>query len=476
MNDLELLVFDLDGVITSEQKYWNTSRLTVWEILCRSSYIGLSEYFGVSLTNPDTVLENGEALISTEFIAELKNRAVNSNWDLTFFVVSLHIIGIVAQLNRTHLATLNNSGIAEQLQLISYFCKDKNIDRVITDYIIQDFWKESIDLKGTAVQEYVPVFAQKVIGQSLDLFRTDSPLWQLCYENFQAWYEGQKGYQLPDDETVLPVAEIQQTLAKLAQSYKLAIATGRPRNETIPTLTKLGLIEYFAADRIVTYDEVITAEKATNIRLGKPHPFIVLKAIYPQVKDAKLVKMVDKSHPRVAYIGDAASDVVAAKAAGCHSIGVLTGFGMNLEYKQQLLSKIGCDNIITDVMALPGLLSIPTTTLKTTKAKTMSTAWIALVLAGIAETGWPVGLKISQQPDKTVIGIVIALVCLAFSGTLLWFAQKEIPIGTSYAVWTGMGAAGTFLIGVYYFGDATNIMRFVAVGLIVTGVILLKSA
>jgi phosphoglycolate phosphatase-like HAD superfamily hydrolase/multidrug transporter EmrE-like cation transporter len=473
MNDLELLVFDLDGVITSEQKYWNTSRLTVWEILCRSNYIGLSEYFGISLMNPDTVLENGEILISTAFIAELKNRAVNSNWDLTFFVVSLHIIGIAAQLNRTHLATLNNSGIHEQLQLISYFCKDKNIDLAITQYIIQDFWKESIDLKGTAVQEYVPVFAEKVIGQSLDLFRTDSPLWQLCYENFQAWYEGRKEYQLPDDETVLPVAEIQQTLAKLSQSYKLAIATGRPRNETIPTLTKLGLIEYFAADRIVTYDEVIKAEKFANIRLGKPHPFIVLKAMYPQVKDAKLIKMANKPHPRVAYIGDAASDVVAAKAAGCHSIGVLTGFGMNLEYKQQLLSKIGCDNIVADVTALPNLLPTNTTT---PKNKTMSTAWIALVLAGIAETGWPVGLKISQQPDKTVLGIVIALICLGFSGSLLWYAQKEIPIGTSYAVWTGIGAAGTFLIGVSYFGDATNAMRYVAVGLIIAGVILLKSA
>jgi phosphoglycolate phosphatase-like HAD superfamily hydrolase/multidrug transporter EmrE-like cation transporter len=473
MNDLELLVFDLDGVITSEQKYWNTSRLTVWEMLCRNNYLGLAEYFGISLTDPDKVLENSETLISTEFIAELKNRAVNSNWDLTFFVVSLHIIGIVAQLNRTHLTTLNNSDIHEQLKLISYFCKDKNIDRVITQYIIQDFWKESIDLKGTAVQEYVPAFANKIIGQKLDLFHTDSQLWQLCYENFQAWYEGHKGYQLPDDETVLPVAEIKQTLAALAQSYQLAVATGRPRNETIPTLTKLGLIEYFAADRIVTYDEVITAEKSSDIRLGKPHPFIVLKAIYPQVKDAKLVKIANKSHPRVAYIGDAASDVVAAKAAGCHSIGVLTGFGMNLEYKQQLLSKIGCDNIVADITALPSLLpkniTIP-------KNKTMSTAWIALVLAGIAETGWPVGLKISQQPDKTVLGLVIALICFAFSGSLLWYAQKEIPLGTSYAVWTGIGAAGTFLIGVSYFGDATNAMRYVAVGLIIAGVVLLKSA
>jgi multidrug transporter EmrE-like cation transporter/phosphoglycolate phosphatase-like HAD superfamily hydrolase len=473
MNDLELLVFDLDGVIISEQKYWNTACLTLWEIFCRTDYLALTEYFEANLITPGIVLEKGESLIDDGFIAELKNREVNSSNDLTFFVVSLHMIGVLAQLDRSCVSALNNDDINQQLQLIGYFCKGKNIDRTISQYIIQDFWKESIDLKGAAVQDYLTLFANKVLDQKVGLFSRNSPLQQLCYENFQAWYKGRKGYQLPDDETVLPVAELRETLANLAQRYKLALATSRPRNETILTLTKLGLIEYFAPDRIVTNDEVITAEKFSDVQLGKPHPFIALKAIYPQVKDAKLIKMVNTSHPRVAYIGDAASDVVAAKAAGCHSIAVLTGLGTNLEHRQQFLSKIGCDNIISDVTALPEFLPTDTTT---PKPKKMSTAWMALILAGIAETGWPVGLKISQQPDKTVLGIMIAIICFAFSGSLLWFAQKEIPMGTSYAVWTGMGAAGTFLIGIHYFGDATNAMRYAAVGLIVAGVILLKAA
>jgi quaternary ammonium compound-resistance protein SugE len=102
--------------------------------------------------------------------------------------------------------------------------------------------------------------------------------------------------------------------------------------------------------------------------------------------------------------------------------------------------------------------------------------WIALILAGIAEIGWPVGLKISQIPGRVVPGIVIALIFLSISGGLLWFAQKEIPIGTSYAVWTGIGATGTFLVGVYAFGDAMNPLRLIAVSLIVAGVILLKAA
>ncbi len=365
MDNLELLVFDLDGVITSEQKYWNTARLTVWEMLCRSHYLGLAEHFGVGLTTPDLVLVQGEVVIGTDFITELKNRAVNSNWDLTFFVVSLQIVAILAQMNPVDLIVVQEEeNLLAQLEAIAllapkgigYLCKKQTINQNHSQQIIQKFWQESTELKGTAVQDYVPIFAQKILGQNLELFRSHSELWQLCYQNFQAWYEGQQGYQLPDDETVLPVAEIKQVLGDLAQCYKLAIATGRPRNETIEPLTKLGLIEYFDAQRIVTYDEVLAAEKLVDIKLGKPHPFIVLKAIYPDRTDAELIQMSENSHPRVAYIGDAASDVAAAKAAGCWSIGVLTGFGIDLEYKRQLLGKIGCDHIIADVAALPDLI------------------------------------------------------------------------------------------------------------------------
>jgi phosphoglycolate phosphatase-like HAD superfamily hydrolase len=357
MDNLELLVFDLDGVITSEQKYWNTARLTVWEMLCQPHYLGLAEHFGSGLTTPDLVLAQGEAVIGTDFITELKNRAVNSNWDLTFFVVSLQIVAILAQMNPVDLlAVQEEENLLEQLEAIGYLCKKQTINQNHSQQIFQKFWQESVDLKGTAVQSYVPIFAQKILGQNLELFRSHSDLWQLCYHNFQAWYEGQQGYQLPDDETVLPVAGIQQVLGELAQRYKLAIATGRPRNETIEPLTKLGLIEYFDAQRIVTYDEVLAAEKLVDIKLGKPHPFIVLKAIHPDSADTQLIQMSNSSHPRVAYIGDAASDVAAAKAAGCWSIGVLTGFGTDLEYKRQLLEKIGCDHVIVDIVALPDLL------------------------------------------------------------------------------------------------------------------------
>ncbi|MBT1074959.1 DMT family transporter [Geobacter grbiciae] len=103
-------------------------------------------------------------------------------------------------------------------------------------------------------------------------------------------------------------------------------------------------------------------------------------------------------------------------------------------------------------------------------------AWFYLVLAGLFEIGWPVGLKMAQAPETRWPGIGVAVAFMAFSGLSLWMAQRQIPIGTAYAVWTGIGAAGTFLVGVHYYGDPTSIARYAGVALIVAGVATLKMA
>ena len=103
-------------------------------------------------------------------------------------------------------------------------------------------------------------------------------------------------------------------------------------------------------------------------------------------------------------------------------------------------------------------------------------AWVYLIVAGLFEIGWPVGLKLSQTPGRLIVGVVIAVVCMAASGALLWLAQKTIPIGTAYAVWTGIGAAGTFVVGIAFYGDSAGALRLVSVGLIIAGIIGLKLA
>ncbi|MBE2258666.1 MAG: hypothetical protein IAE88_07400 [Rhodobacteraceae bacterium] len=103
--------------------------------------------------------------------------------------------------------------------------------------------------------------------------------------------------------------------------------------------------------------------------------------------------------------------------------------------------------------------------------------WLVLVIAGIFEWGWPVGLKLGwSATGADWRWLAFAGGCLAASGTLLLIAQRRIAMGTAYAVWTGIGAVGTFLLGIALFGEAATLERFVFVALIVAGIIGLKAS
>lgn len=101
-------------------------------------------------------------------------------------------------------------------------------------------------------------------------------------------------------------------------------------------------------------------------------------------------------------------------------------------------------------------------------------SWLYLLIAAIFEVGWPIGLKMAELSHHKIAWIIFAIIAMTMSGVFLFFAQKEIPIGTAYAVWTGIGASCTFLIGVFFFNDALSLIRILGVLFIIAGVALLK--
>ena len=103
-------------------------------------------------------------------------------------------------------------------------------------------------------------------------------------------------------------------------------------------------------------------------------------------------------------------------------------------------------------------------------------SWFYLIIAGAFEIGWPLGFKLSQTTPHKYLWIAFAVVAMALSGYFLWLAQKTIPMGTAYAVWTGIGAVGAFVIGIILFRDPMTVMRIVSVALIVAGIVGLKVA
>lgn len=101
-------------------------------------------------------------------------------------------------------------------------------------------------------------------------------------------------------------------------------------------------------------------------------------------------------------------------------------------------------------------------------------SWIYLVIAALFEIGWPLGLKLADTTSNKLWWIIFAIITMALSGYFLFLAQKQIPMGTAYAIWTGIGMIGTFLIGITFFHDALSLIRFIGVFLILAGVIILK--
>ena len=103
-------------------------------------------------------------------------------------------------------------------------------------------------------------------------------------------------------------------------------------------------------------------------------------------------------------------------------------------------------------------------------------AWFYLFLAGICEIAWPLGLKLAQTGKYFYPSLLLAVGGMALSGFLLFIAQRHISIGVAYAIWTGIGAVGTFLVGIWLFHDNASFYSWLGIALIIAGIILLKAS
>lgn len=102
-------------------------------------------------------------------------------------------------------------------------------------------------------------------------------------------------------------------------------------------------------------------------------------------------------------------------------------------------------------------------------------SWFYLLLASLLEIVWAFAMKQSQgftRPGATVITIIAMLASFGF----LAAAMRSLPLGTAYAIWTGIGAVGVFALGIFVLGEAASPMRLVAAGMIVGGLVLMKAA
>lgn len=105
----------------------------------------------------------------------------------------------------------------------------------------------------------------------------------------------------------------------------------------------------------------------------------------------------------------------------------------------------------------------------------VSLSWFILILAGLFEVGWAIGLKYTEGFTRfwPTVGTVLAMV---ISVALLGLALKQLPVGSAYAIWVGVGAVGTVILGILLLGESASLARLISVGFIIVGIIGLKLA
>lgn len=295
LSKYDILLFDMDGVITSEERYWDCAVLSVYEYLnpdCDPAF---------TMENIADIRKN--IMCSDKTIVYLKNKGVNSNWDLAYIVLSTALM-------------LDEK---EEFSKILDFIKDL----------------------GMGAMEMYEYFAKKSpLGE-----RGREKYKQACVLTFQEWYLGDEKFEeiwgekpkksnkpglYQKEEPIIPIEKLKAILKTLhTHGFKLGVGTGRVKFEAEFPLENWDIKKYFDLNRIVTYTNVIEAErKIPDSTFTKPHPYMFIKGMLGvDYSDEEIAKEnYDKTlAKKTLVIGDAGADILAAKAAKMDFAAVLTG-------------------------------------------------------------------------------------------------------------------------------------------------------
>jgi len=389
------IIFDMDGVITSEECYWNMAALVVWELLFSRRGLGLTAPPALPSFTPVPDTAQVEAIrravfVQDRVIAFFKQRAVNSNWDLAFYTFAFQLAALLnrfpavtALLAEEHLSGDNLT--VEQLPRLGALLAARAQAPLQTDFEAILTVGNALDRCATGgcgqppLQPFSGPDHNEAAGRGTVPLSQASPLWEGVRHVFQEWYFGEAGYrelygQLPatrgkrgfikTEEPLLPVEKIKETLRQLQdRGWVLGAATGRPRSELIPPLDQMGLLQYFDNTSLITFDQVeqaqqVLAAAGETVFLGKPHPFSLLRAYWGSVyadKDLFYAPFPSPPPGSCWLVGDAPADLLAARAAGVSFIAVRTGLAGAA--RQDLFAGMGAAAVLPDMTHLPAFLA-----------------------------------------------------------------------------------------------------------------------
>lgn len=367
-NMIKTILFDIDGVILSEERCFDASALTVWELMNSSRYLGgATEAFTPKPDESQIRAIRKEVFDDDHALSFIKSLGINSNWDIVYLIFSYQFISALTQLSTNDQDKINE-WLTEPFQ-------QKRLSEIssLLPHPLQPNYKAFVkDFEGRVTSkqdlfDHLNTLAKEKLGVATHSFSKQHGLWDLGRRVYQEWYvgdsfieesigqkanqEGKVGF-LEDEIPLAPPKEFVQLFSTLIENgFQIGFGTGRPDIETYEPLKGLGLLELVDDKRITTSSDVIKAEsKQQDVPLGKPHPYTYLQSYFTKTMASSDVinqTLPLKEGSEILIVGDSIADGLAAKAIGAKFAAVLTGL-TGEEARSEFIT-LGADYILSHV-------------------------------------------------------------------------------------------------------------------------------
>ncbi|MDQ1001078.1 phosphoglycolate phosphatase-like HAD superfamily hydrolase [Neobacillus niacini] len=376
---IKTILFDVDGVLLSEEHYFDASALTVWELLISNNYLDLApEKFKTDYSEAEikTIRETVFGK-NDEVLKLMKSRGLNANWDMIYLSFTHQLIHLLSQIKEQENSRINGwlqEPINREVLLeIGSVLHNYSVN---TDFnlFVADF-KRSTETKQELFN-YLNQLAEEKLGVTTTIFSGIGALWSVCEHICQEWYVGDENVQnstgrpsvqfgkqgfLANETTLAAKSDINALFTFLNESgIKIGIGTGRPELETIQPFQHLDWLKHFDLNHIVTADDVLKAEKELAERrpLSKPDPFTYIMGLNGRdssVRDCLNTHLPIENGEEVLVVGDSLADLLAARKMGCQFAAVLTG--LSGKDARRDFEKHEADYILDNVLDLKNLIA-----------------------------------------------------------------------------------------------------------------------
>ena len=374
----QTILFDIDGVMLSEERYFDASALTVYELLSSPKYIGLSipelPPFSTDLEERDIREVRKTVFANDSVLRTMKQCGVNANWDMVYLQTAFQITEVLCQLKSAGVDILSIVEITQDgwsrpvLTRIGQLIRESKLSvHFQFDAYAKAYETESN--KQTLFRDVV-VRLKQAVSDKVGPFDYENVLWNVGQQCFQEWYLGDEynpansesgkcGF-LTDEVPIVSPDKLSSLFVLLkSKGLTIGVGTGRPYIETSVPLESFGWLKYFDSHRISTASDVLDAEARVPAAapLSKPHPYAYLRS-YLREQDAKKVlkfplPLSSDIAEEVLVVGDSVADLLAARSIGCKFAAVLTG--LEGEAARQQFEELHADFILSDVLELKNM-------------------------------------------------------------------------------------------------------------------------